>query len=324
MYKKTLVALAVLAGCGAQAQAQSAFPAKPVRLLVTSAPGSGGDALGRLLAERMGQLLKGTVIVENKPGAGGMLAMDLLARAPADGYTIGLGSNSTHILIPAMNARLSYDPIKDFAPIGQVGGASTLLIAHPDFPANKLDELLTLAKQSKEPVQYASWGNGSSGHFCGALLNYKMNAGLAHVPYKSVAQIQTDVVGGHIQLAFVDMGSGTAMVKSGRAKAIASCTERTPSLPEVGSYTDADIKFSGQPAPTPRWTLYAPAATPAPVVAQLGRALQATLEMADVKAWMANQGISAGFIAGARIREMNREDLAFWKNIATVSNISAE
>lgn len=322
MHKKMVMALAALVGVAAQAQSE--FPVKPVRLLVTSAPGSGGDTLGRLLAERMGPLLKGTVIVDNKPGAGGAVAMDMVARAPADGYTIGLGSNSSHILIPAVNAKLSYDPIKDFAPIGRVGGASTLLIAHPDFPANRLEDLLALAKQSKESVQYASWGIGSSGHFCGALLNYKMNAGLTHVPYKSVAQIQTDLVGGHVKLAFVDMGSGTSMVKSGRAKAIASCTERTPSLPDVPSYAEAHITFPGQDVPKSRWTLYAPAATPAPALEALSRALKTTLEMPDVKTWMAGQGIDAGFVDGAKIRELNREDLAFWKNIAKVSNITAE
>ncbi|KWT97676.1 MULTISPECIES: tripartite tricarboxylate transporter substrate binding protein [unclassified Variovorax] len=303
------------------AHAQPVYPAKPIRLLVNAAPGSGGDSLARLLAEKLARELNGTVVVENKPGAGGTIAMDMLTRAAPDGYTLGLGSHSTHILGPASSRHVPYDPVKDFTPIGKVGSAATLLIAVKDYPADNLDEVVALSKRSKEPLQYASWGNGSSGHFCGELLNYRFKLGMAHIPYKSVAQIQTDLIGGHVKLAFVDMGTGTAMVKGGKAKAVASCGDRSPSLPEVASYSDLDVDVAGKRPTPPRWTLYAPARTPAAVSAPLAKALRATVESPEVKAWMLNQGIVPGFIEGEKVREMNREDLIFWTGVAKAANI---
>lgn len=308
----------------APAQAADDYPARPIRFISISAPGSGGDTLVRLLADRMGPLLKTSFVVDNKPGASGAIATDLLARAPADGYTVGIGGATTHVLLPASNTRLSYDSVKDFTHLGQVGTASILLVATKDFPANNLKELVALSKKTPGSVQYASWGTGSTGHFCGELVNLRTEAGMSHIPYKSVAQIMTDMMGGHIKLAYVDMASGSPMVKDGRVKALAACTSRSPSLPDVASYDDEGIDFAGKRMGALRWALYAPAGLPRPVADKLSAALQQVVEMPDVKARLLDLGITAAFVGSDALREMTVADIAAWKRIAQAAKISSE
>lgn len=322
---------AALAGCLALAAAAPAladpaadYPTRPIRFVLISAAGSGGDTLGRLLADKMAPLLKGTFVMENKPGASGAIATDFVARAPADGYTIGLGGATTHVLLPASNPKLSYDSVKDFAPIGQVGTASILLIATNDFPANNAKELIALAKKAPGSVQYASWGIASTGHFCGELFNLRTQAQMSHIPYKSVVQIQTDMLGGHVKLAYVDMASGSPMVKSGKVKAITACTSRSPSLPDVSSYDDEGIDFAGKRMGALRWAMYAPAGTPKPIVNKLSAALKQVVEMPDVKARLLDLGITAAFVGGDELRTMTAADIEAWKQIAKAANISNE
>lgn len=322
MIKLVLAALLALALPSVHAQAAD-WPSRPIRFILISAAGSGGDALGRLLAEKMAPLLKASFVIDNRPGAGGAIAIDAAAKSPPDGYTITMGGATTHVLLPASNPKLPYNPVTDFAPIGQVGTASIVLVANNDVPAGNLSELLALARR-QPGLQYASWGNASTGHFCGELLNLKTQAKMQHVPYKSVAQIQTDLMGGHIKLGFVDMASGTPLVKAGRVKAITTCTSRSPSLPGVDSYEEAGIEFSGQRMGALRWALYAPAGTPEPVVAKLAAALKSTVEMPDVKARLLDMGITAAFVAGPELNEMTARDIAAWKAVAKEARISNE
>lgn len=322
--RKLLLAGLLGLGLNAQAQAPADYPTRPIRFISISAAGSGGDILVRLLAEKMAPILKATFVVENKPGASGALATDLLAKAPADGYTIGIGGATTHVLLPASNPKLPYDSVKDFAHLGQVGTASILLIATNDYPAGNLADLVALAKKAPGSVQYASWGQGSTGHFCGELLNLRTQAQMSHIPYKSVAQILTDIQGGHIKLAYVDMASGSPMVKAGRVKAITACTSRSPSLPEVGSYDDEGIDFAGKRMGALRWALYAPAATPRPIVDKLSAALKQVVAMPEVKARLLDLGITADFVAGDELRGMTAADIEAWKKIAKAAHISNE
>jgi tripartite-type tricarboxylate transporter receptor subunit TctC len=322
---RQLLAAALAAfALSAQAQAPADYPAKPIRFVLISAAGSGGDTLGRLLADRMAPLLKATFVMDNKPGAGGALASDIVAKAPPDGYTIGIGGATTHVLLPASNPKLPYNSVRDFAPIGQVGTASILLIASNDFPASNVKELVALAKKQAGSVQYASWGNGSTGHFCGELLNLRTQAQMSHVPYKSVSQIQTDILGGHVKLGFVDMTSGLPMVKAGRVKALASCTSKAPGLPAVSSYDEEGIDFAGKRMGALRWALYAPAGTPKPVMDKLSAALKQVIETPDVQARLLDMGIFAQFVPGDQLREMTAADIDAWRQLAAAAKISNE
>ena len=322
--RRLLIAALASFACAAQAQAPADYPSRPIRFVLISAAGSGGDALGRLLGDKMAPLIKGSFVMDNKPGASGAIAASDIARAAPDGYTIGIGGATTHVLLPASNPKLSYDSVKDFAPIGQVGTASILLIATNDFPANNVKELVALSKKSPGTVQYASWGIASTGHFCGELLNLRTQAQMSHIPYKSVVQIQTDMLGGHIKLAYVDMASGSPMVKSGKVKAITACTSRSPSLPDVASYDDEGIDFAGKRMGALRWALYAPAATPKPIVDKLSAALKQVVEMPDVKARLLDLGITSAFVGGDELRTMTAADIESWKQIAKAANITNE
>jgi tripartite-type tricarboxylate transporter receptor subunit TctC len=272
----------------------------------------------------MAPMLKGSFVMDNKPGAGGAIATDMAAKSAPDGYTIAIGGATTLVLLPASNPKLPYNALKDFAYIGQVGTAAIALMATNDVPANTLPELVALAKKTPGSLQYASWGIGSTGHFCGELMNLKTQAQLSHVPYKSVAQIQTDLLGGHIKLGFVDMGSATSLVKTGRVKAITTCTSRSPSLPGVSSYEDEGIDFNGLRMGALRWALFAPAATPRPIIDKLAAALKATLDMPEVKARLLEMGISAAFVGGDELLTMTARDIEGWKAIAKQAGISNE
>lgn len=323
MRKLIAVALASLA-LSNQVHAQADYPSRPIRFLLISAAGSGGDTLGRLLADRMAPLLKATFVIDNKPGAGGAIATDMVAKSAPDGYTIGIGGATTHVLLPASNPKLPYNSVKDFTPIGQVGTASILLVANNDFPANNVKELVSISKKNPASVQYASWGTGSTGHFCGELLNMRTQAQMGHVPYKSVAQILTDVLGGHVKLGFVDMASGLPMVKSGRVKAIASCTSKVPALPTVSSYDEENIDFAGKRMGALRWALYVPSGTPKSIVDKLSGALKQVVEMPDVQTRLNDLGITASFVGSEQLREMTASDIDAWKQLAIAAKISNE
>lgn len=316
---------ATLALAAGQAQAQSAadYPSRPIRFVLISSAGSGGDTIARLLADRMGPLLKGSFVVENKPGAGGAIATDAAAKAAPDGYTITMGGATTHVLMPAINPRLPYHALNDFVPLGQVGTASVALMAANDFPANNVQELVALAKR-QPGLQYASWGNGSTGHFCGSLLSQRTGAGLEHIPYKSVAQIQSDLYGGHVKLGYVDMASAVPMVKSGRAKAISLCTSPSPSLPNVRSFEEDGIDDAGSRIGAFRWALYAPAATPKPIVAKLSDALKAALDLPEVKARLLELGVQPDYRPGNEVQAATAREIESWRRVAQEASIRME
>ena len=321
---KTYVLGAVLAAACAVAAAQPAaapadYPSKPVHLLLPFSAGGGGDVLGRLLADRMGKRLNQPFVVDNKPGAAGTIGTHTVATSPADGYTITIGGMSTHTLAPATYPKLPYDPLKDFATIGRIGTSAIVMVAAKDFPANDIKEFVALAK-AKPGVQYASWGPGSTGHFCGEVLAQKAGVQLTHVPFKGASQIMTDILGGHIGVGFVDMATGTPFVKEGRVKALGVCTQRSPSLPDVASYKEQGIDFDK----TLSWVMYAPAGVPKPIVDKLAAALQATLKEPEVVSKLVALGITADYLSGAEQAAANAIDIPIWRKIAQDANLKPE
>jgi tripartite-type tricarboxylate transporter receptor subunit TctC len=321
---KTYVLGAVLAAACAVAAAQPVaatadYPSKPVHLLLPFSAGGGGDVLGRLLADRMGKRLNQPFVVDNKPGAAGTIGTHTVATSPADGYTITIGGMSTHTLAPATYPKLPYDPLKDFATIGRIGTSAIVMVAAKDFPANDIKEFVALAK-SKPGVQYASWGPGSTGHFCGEVLAQKAGVQLTHVPFKGASQIMTDILGGHIGVGFVDMATGTPFVKEGRVKALGVCTQRSPSLPDVASYKEQGIDFDK----TLSWVMYAPAGVPRPILDKLAAALQATLKEPEVVSKLVALGITADYLSGVEQAAANAVDIPIWRKIAQDANLKLE
>ena len=321
--KKIITALGLtLAAAALQAQAPAAadYPSRPIKMLLPFSAGGGGDALGRLLADHMGKRLKQTVVVENKPGAAGTLGTHAVAMSPADGYTFTIGGMTTHLLAPATYTKLPYDPIKDFSVVGRIGNSSILLVASKDFPANDLKEYIAMAKAKPGSIQYGTWGLGSTGHFCAEVLAQKSGIQMQHVPFKGTTQLMTDMLGGHIKTGFVDMATGTPFVRDGKVKALAVCTQRSPSLPQVASYKEQGVDFDQ----TLSWVMYAPAKVPQNALDKLTSALEGSLKEPEVVQKMLTLGISVDFVAGPDQAAANVRDLAVWRKIAQDANIKLE
>ena len=297
----------------------ASYPSHKIRMLLPYAAGGGGDVLGRLLADKMGARLGQTIYIENRTGAAGTLGTQQVALAPSDGYTITIGGMTTHVLAPAIYPKLPYDPIKDFTTIGRIGKSSILLVAVPNFPANDIKELKRLSDKD-QPIQYGSWGVGSTGQFCAEILSQQTGIKLEHLPFNGAPKLANDLLGGHISVGMLDMATGTPLVKDGKVKALAVCGERSPSLPDVASFKDQGVTFDRGLS----WVMYAPANLPGPITQKLSDALKASLNDADLKANILALGITADFVSGDEQREINTKDIVAWKKVAKDANIEVK
>ncbi|MBK1616133.1 LacI family transcriptional regulator [Rubrivivax gelatinosus] len=283
----TALALILSTLAAGPAAAQTAYPNKPVRLIVPFVPGGVTDASGRLIADALGKRLGQQVIVDNKPGASGNIGAAQAAQAPADGYTLLLGFDGTLVINPHIFAKVPFDTQKDFAPIGKIGDATLILVAHPGLPVKTLQDVIALSK--KQPLAYGTSGIGGTPHVAGEMLAQRTGAQLEHVPYKGGGQALTDVMGGSIPLVYTAVASAHAHVKAGKLKAIAvSSARRSSSLPDVPTFAEAGVPDFVVDS----WVgLLAPAATPPAIVARLNTELNAVLNDPAVRDKLAVLGI---------------------------------
>lgn len=309
-----LLVAAALASTTALVQAQSAtdYPSRPVRIIYPGAAGGGGDAFIRMLADHLQRRLGQTFVVENNAAASGTVAISQVAQAKPDGYTITLGTMSSTTLAPAVFKNLPYDPVKGLTTLARVGTSPIILVAVKDYPANNLREFVAHAKASAKPVQYGSWGLGSTGHFCGEIVAQKTGVKLDHIPYKGSAPVVTDLLGGQIQVGLLDIGSGTAAVKTGKVKALAMCTRRTANFPDVATYKEQGVDFDQWTG----WAMFAPAGVPKPIVDKLGATLREILKEPEVSSKMLGWGITPDFLPGEEQAAINARDVLVWKQIA--------
>jgi tripartite-type tricarboxylate transporter receptor subunit TctC len=313
MFVKTaFVAGAMAAALGAAAQPATDYPTKPVRIIYPGAAGGGGDAFIRMLAEHLQKRLGQPFVVENNAAASGTVAISQVAQAKPDGYTITLGTMSSTTLAPSVFKNLPYDPIKSLTTLARVGTSPIIMVATKDFPANDLKEFIAYAKKSDKPIQYGTWGLGSTGHFCGEIVSQKTGIKLEHIPYKGSAPVMTDLLGGQIQVGWLDIGTGTAAVKTGKVKALAMCTRRTENFPGVATYKEQGVDFDQWTG----WAMFAPAGVPKPVVDKLGAALKEILQEPDVKAKMLAWGITPDYVPGEEQAAINAKEIQVWKQIA--------
>jgi tripartite-type tricarboxylate transporter receptor subunit TctC len=271
--------------CGAQTVS---FPAKPVRFVIGFTPGGPSDilarALGQKLAERWGQ----QVVIENRPGAGGNLAAEAVARSAPDGHTWLLGNNSILATNQSLYRNLPYDPVKDFAPVALVAVQPNILVVHPEVRANSVSELVSLAKQNPGKLNYASSGAGAAAHLAGELFKTMAGVDIVHIPYKGAQPALTDLIAGQVQLMFATSASVIPYVKAGRLRALAVTTaQRSPSVPELPTVAEAGLP--GFEATT--WHgVVVPAATPAPLVQRLNQELNSVLDEKDLRERLAALG----------------------------------
>lgn len=218
----------------AQSGAEAAYPSKVIRLVVPYPPGAGTDLHARALAQKMTDSLGQTVLVDNRSGANGVIAMELVAKSPPDGYTLVYALPAQYVVNPALYARLAYDPIRDFDPVMLVVRTPLVLFSHPSLPVKSIPELVKLAKAGKDNLTLASAGNGSAGHLCLELLKNMIGANILHVPYKGAAPSMVDLIAGHAHLSFLGWSTGGSFVKSGKLRVLGvTSAKRAAALPDV-------------------------------------------------------------------------------------------
>lgn len=282
------LAAAALAVTGIAPAAAQTFPNKPINIIVPFSAGGTTDILARIVGQALGTELGQSVIIDNRPGAGGNIGGQAAARAPADGYTLFMGTVGTHAINAALYKKMPFDPIKDFAPLSRVANVPNLLVAHPSQPYKTVQELITYAKANPGMVNFGSSGSGSSIHLSGELFKSMAKVDMVHVPYKGSAPAVTDLLGNQIGIMFDNMPSAIQHVRSGKLRPIAVTTaKRSPELPNVPTIAEAGVP--GYEA-TSWFGLWAPAGTPAPVLSKLHASLAKVLKDPAVVKKIGDQG----------------------------------
>jgi tripartite-type tricarboxylate transporter receptor subunit TctC len=306
-----------------RAQAE-AYPTRPVTLVVPQAAGGTNDIVGRLLGQKLGEVMKNnaSVVVDNRPGAGGNIGTQLVAKAPKDGHTLLMTISSSQAINPALYKNAGFDPVKDFRPVGLIGAVPNVLLVHPSFPARDLGEFLRLARTKGAAYQYASAGNGTLNHLLGEMLNSMAGISLQHVPYKGVAPALNDVLGGQLPIVFASLPSALAHIKAGKLRALAvSGDRRSAVLPEVPTIAEAVPGYSGT-----LWIgLFAPAGVPAEVLATLQDATRKALAAQDLRDKLEQQGVEiAPPTSPDQFAALLQADLAKWARIVKASGAAVD
>ena len=307
--------LALSAPALAQSAPDQNWPAKPIRLIVPLPAGSAVDLVGRLIGQKLGARLGQTIVVEDRPGASGAIGTDAIARAAADGYTLGMATSTTLATAPVLNPKLPYDPIKDITPIGLVGISPYVLAAHAGLPAQDLAGLIALAKQKPGVISYSSVGEASLAHLAGLLFSSMAGIALNHVPYKSSTHAVIDLTEGRIDLQFGIVPTTLQFIRAGKLRALAVTTEkRLDELPDVPTFDEAGLKgFEAS-----LWfAVVAPKGLSPEIVARLNREISAVVAEPDVKNAWAAQGIFPQWSTSAALGERIARDLAKWRGVAS-------
>ena len=285
----TALFASLAAGVGAQTQP---WPAKPIRVVVPGGTGGVTDIRARWLAERLGPALGQSVIVENKPGAGGNLGMEIAARAAPDGYTLVIIHQGVMTINPHLYGKLPYDALADFAPITRIGMGPLLLVVNPEVPARTVSELISLARSRPGKLSFGSPGIGTPPHLAGELFKRMAGVKVIHVPFKGGGQAVSDLIGGHVNYSIEGLTVTVPHVRNGRLRALAvSGPRRLASMPEVPTIAEsglAGFEFQG-------WVgIAAPAGTPRPIIDRLHREISTILATTEGRAWLADAGADPG------------------------------
>lgn len=321
-FRRGLLAAAAACALLPGLAAAQAFPSKPITIIVPFAAGGTTDILARIIAQGMGAELGQSVVVDNRAGAGGNIGGQVAARAPADGYTLFMGTVGTHAINAALYKKMPFDPIKDFAPLTRVANVPNLLVANPAQPFKTVPELIAYAKANPGKINFGSSGSGSSIHLSGELFKSMAKVDMQHVPYKGSAPAVTDLLGNQIAIMFDNMPSAIQHVRSGKLRAIAVTTaKRSPELPDVPTIAEAGVP--GYEA-TSWFGMFAPAATPAPVVAQLNAAIVKVLAQPDIRKKLAEQGAEAAGETPAQFADFIRKESVKWGKVVKESGASVD
>jgi tripartite-type tricarboxylate transporter receptor subunit TctC len=293
------------------------FPSKPVQIVVPFPPGGTADILARVLGQKMSASLGQQIVVDNRSGAGGIIATEYVARAPADGYTLLMGYVGTHAINASLYSKLPYDPIKDFSPISLVATAPNVLVVYPGLPARSVKEIIALAKSEPGSIAFSSAGNGTAPHLAGVLFANMAGINLLHVPYKGAPQATQDLIAGLVQMQFPSIPVVRSFIESGRLRAIAvTGLKRSSALPNVPTVAE-----SGVPGyEVVSWYgVLGPAGLPRGIVSKLHSEITKALQLPDVLRFFAAQGAEAAPSSPEQFAELIRSDITKWAQVVRAS-----
>jgi tripartite-type tricarboxylate transporter receptor subunit TctC len=313
---------AVLA-CGLLLQSASAqsYPAKPVRLIAASSPGSAVDIVARIVAQKLTEQLGQQMIVDNRAGAGGNLGAEVAAKAAPDGYTLFMGTPA-HAINTGLYRKLNYDLTRDFAPVSLVTTGQYVIVVHPSLPVKSVKELIALARTRPGQLNYASAGSGNATHLAGELFKSLARVNLVHVPYKGSGPALTDLIGGQVQLMFCNLTAALPQVKSGRLRALAvTGAKRTATVPELPTVSEAGLPGY---VVTSWFGVLAPAGTPREVIVRLNGELAQAMRSPDMRERLAGEGAEPTAGTPEQFAAFIKTEIAQWTTVVRDARISAE
>lgn len=319
-FQKFRILSAIFAAFCIALSARADYPEKHISLVVPFPAGGSTDAIARVAAEHMSKLLGQSVVIDNRGGAGGAIAAEAVAKAPADGYTLFLATTGTMAINPYIYKKLKYDPIKDFAPVGTIVSSANVLVVHPSVKANSVKELIALAKANPGKLTYGSSGIGSSSHLSGALLAKMTGVDMLHVPYKGSGPALADFLSGRVDMMLDTTSTYVPYVKAGKVRALAvTSTERSPLYPDTPTMADAGVPGYDV---TIWFGIVAPAGTPKPVIDKLSAALTTVLTIPAAQDSLGALGTSPMRKSPAEFAEFIRKENEHWKEVVTVAGAS--
>jgi len=319
MFARVLASLMLLAVSGGVA-AQAQYPVKPVRMVIPYPPGGGTDILGRPIARLLGEKLGQQVLVDNRGGASGMVGAEIAARSAPDGYTILMSTSGEAALNVALYPKMNYDPIRDFAPVTQVGISPLVLVAHPSLPVKNVKDYIALAKKQPGVLSYSSIGSGSAQHMAGEWMRLLSGANVIHVPYKGGGPQITDLLGGHSPSGFLALPVAAPHIKSGRVRAVGmTSAKRSAAFPDVVTFDE-----SGMPGfeVSQWWAIFVPRGTPGGIVTRLHAEISAIVRTAEMKGRMAELGVDPVGGTPEQLGELVRAEIAKYKKIVAEAKIT--
>lgn len=315
----TLTLCAVFAAAPAQSQT---WPSKPIRFIVPFPPGGGTDVMARAVAPKLGEGLGQQVVVDNRSGAGGMIGVELAAKSPPDGYTLGIATVGQISINPNLYAKMPFDPVKDLAPVTMAGNIFNVLIVHPALPAPSVKALIALARARPGELNYGSSGTGAADHLSAELFQVMTKTKMVHVPYKGGPLAMIDLISGNLQLMFSTVPTAVGLIKGGKVRAMAiTNSNRYPLMPELPTVAEAGIPGFA----VNNWTgVFVPAATPPAVVTRLNAEFVKVLAMPDVKKRLMDNGIDAVSNTPQQFAAYIRGETAKWASVIRDANVKVD
>jgi tripartite-type tricarboxylate transporter receptor subunit TctC len=317
-----LCAIVAAAGVPAGTAWAQSFPNKPIKIVVGFAPGGPADVMARLIGQRMAAILGQSIVVDNRPGAGGTIGARAVAESDADGYTLLLGNTSTLVISPLIYKNVNYDPVKGFAPIAALGTTSNLLIVNPALPVTSVKELVALARRSPGKLNYSSAGIGTPPHLIGEMFKHRLNLDVVHVPYKGGGPSVAAVVAGETQYSFENPASSLPLVQGGQVRALASTSEtRNPQTPELPTMIEAGVPDFTSVSFT---AVVAPAGTPAAIVGKLNAAINESLTSPEVASTLVRLNVDAKVSSPQEFAAFLAREREKWSAVVKTAGVQAQ